>query len=68
MRQNEGCLLAIAFELNLLAGSGYLTSRMGAEFIPKLNEDDIAMHALPIPGVSFCQSIGMPNPYALTPE
>ena len=34
-------------------------SRMGAEFIPNLDEGDIALHALRIPGTSLTQAIGM---------
>jgi len=55
----KGRLLVIAFALSLLAGSGYLASRMGTEFIPNLDEGDIAMHALRIPGTSLSQAIDM---------
>jgi heavy metal efflux system protein len=37
--------------------SGWLATRMGAEFIPNLDEGDIAMHALRIPGTSLEQAI-----------
>jgi len=36
-----------------------LALRMGAEFIPSLNEGDIALHALRIPGTSLTQAIEM---------
>jgi cobalt-zinc-cadmium resistance protein CzcA len=36
-----------------------LTMRMGAEFIPSLDEGDIAMHALRIPGTSLEQAIDL---------
>ena len=36
-----------------------LATRMGAEFIPSLNEGDIALHALRIPGTSLTQAIEM---------
>lgn len=39
--------------------SGLLTTRMGSEFIPSLDEGDIALHALRIPGTSLTQAIGM---------
>ncbi len=55
----KGRLLVIAFALSLLAGSGYLASKMGTEFIPNLDEGDIAMHALRIPGTSLSQAIDM---------
>lgn len=34
-------------------------SRMGAEFIPQLDEGDIAMHAMRIPGTSLTQAVEM---------
>jgi cobalt-zinc-cadmium resistance protein CzcA len=36
-----------------------LASRMGSEFIPSLDEGDIALHALRIPGTSLTQAIQM---------
>ncbi len=36
-----------------------LATRMGAEFIPSLNEGDIALHALRIPGTSLTQAVEM---------
>ena len=47
-----GALLLVA-----LAGAG--ATRLGSEFIPQLDEGDIAMHALRIPGTSLSQSIEM---------
>jgi len=38
---------------------GALTTRMGTEFIPSLDEGDIALHALRIPGTSLTQAVGM---------
>jgi cobalt-zinc-cadmium resistance protein CzcA len=38
---------------------GWLASRMGSEFLPSLDEGDIALHALRIPGTSLTQAIGM---------
>ena len=38
---------------------GLLATRLGAEFIPNLDEGDIALHALRIPGTSLTQAIGM---------
>jgi len=52
-------ILVVTAALGLLAGSGYLASRMGSEFIPNLDEGDIAMHALRIPGTSLSQAIDM---------
>jgi cobalt-zinc-cadmium resistance protein CzcA len=36
-----------------VALSALLATRMGAEFMPNLNEGDIALHALRIPGTSL---------------
>jgi heavy metal efflux system protein len=43
----------------LVVVSGVAASRMGGEFIPSLDEGDIAMHALRIPGTSLTQSVQM---------
>ncbi|ESQ93328.1 cation transporter [Asticcacaulis sp. AC460] len=39
--------------------SGLLATRLGAEFIPQLDEGDIALHAMRIPGTSLTQSVAM---------
>ncbi|WP_411288681.1 efflux RND transporter permease subunit [Phenylobacterium sp.] len=39
--------------------SGFAATRMGSEFIPNLDEGDIAMHALRIPGTSLTQAVKM---------
>ncbi|ODT89117.1 MAG: cation transporter [Phenylobacterium sp. SCN 70-31] len=49
--------VAGAAVLVLLAG--FAASRMGSEFVPNLDEGDIAMHALRIPGTSLSQAIRM---------
>jgi cobalt-zinc-cadmium resistance protein CzcA len=41
--------------------SGILASRMGTEFIPSLDEGDIAMHALRVPGTGLSQAVTMQN-------
>ena len=46
-----------ALALVVLAGLG--ATRLGSEFIPNLDEGDIAMHALRIPGTSLSQAIDM---------
>ncbi|MBC8097407.1 MAG: CusA/CzcA family heavy metal efflux RND transporter [Akkermansiaceae bacterium] len=43
----------------LVVISGIVASRMGTEFIPSLDEGDVAMHALRIPGTSLTQAIEM---------
>jgi cobalt-zinc-cadmium resistance protein CzcA len=42
-----------------VALSALLATRMGAEFVPSLNEGDIALHALRIPGTSLTQAVEM---------
>ncbi len=39
--------------------SGLLATRLGSEFIPSLDEGDIALHALRIPGTSLSQAVAM---------
>ena len=39
--------------------AGLLATRLGAEFIPQLDEGDVAMHALRIPGTNLTQAIAM---------
>ena len=39
--------------------SGWMASKMGTEFIPNLDEGDIAVQALRIPGTSLTQSLDM---------
>ena len=41
----------------LVAISGYYANKLGSEFVPNLDEGDIAMHALRIPGTSLTQAI-----------
>ncbi|MFZ6754085.1 CusA/CzcA family heavy metal efflux RND transporter [Undibacterium sp. Dicai25W] len=54
----NGSLVLIS-ALGVMIGSGILVARMGSEFIPSLNEGDIAMQALRIPGTSLTQSLDM---------
>jgi cobalt-zinc-cadmium resistance protein CzcA len=53
-------LVAVASVVIVLA-SGLLASRMGTEFIPSLDEGDIAMHALRVPGTGLGQAVEMQN-------
>lgn len=43
----------------LVVATALLVPRLGSEFIPDLDEGDIALHALRIPGTSLTQAIGM---------
>ncbi|MFN0149253.1 MAG: efflux RND transporter permease subunit [bacterium] len=49
----------VAGAVALVVLSGLLATRMGTEFIPNLDEGDIALHAMRIPGTSLGQSIAM---------
>ena len=57
---------AIAARSLILAGAAllfiaacFLTTRLGQEFIPSLDEGDVALHALRIPGTSLTQAVSM---------
>jgi len=57
---------SLRWRLPLLGGAlafvvfcGWLATRLGTEFIPNLNEGDLAVQALRIPGTSLTQSIEM---------
>jgi cobalt-zinc-cadmium resistance protein CzcA len=43
----------------LVVGSLWLATRLGSEFVPQLNEGDIALHAMRIPGTGIEQAVAM---------
>ncbi|MFS1523602.1 efflux RND transporter permease subunit [Microbulbifer sp. 2304DJ12-6] len=45
--------------VTLVLYCGWLATTLGSEFIPQLNEGDIALHALRIPGTGLAQSVEM---------
>ncbi|MGB5104102.1 MAG: CusA/CzcA family heavy metal efflux RND transporter [Steroidobacteraceae bacterium] len=49
----------LATAVLLVAASTLLATRLGSEFVPSLDEGDIALHALRIPGTGLEQAIGM---------
>jgi len=51
--------MVVAGAIGLVLVSGVIASRMGSEFIPNLDEGDIALHALRIPGTSLTQAVEM---------
>ncbi len=51
--------LVVTTSVVIVVLSGLLATRMGTEFVPSLDEGDIALHALRIPGTSLSQAIGM---------
>ncbi len=52
-------LPVVALALVLVLVSVVQTTRMGTEFVPNLDEGDIALHALRIPGTSLSQAVEM---------
>lgn len=51
--------LVVISAFSLVVVAGVMGSKLGSEFIPNLDEGDIAMHALRIPGTSLSQSVEM---------
>jgi cobalt-zinc-cadmium resistance protein CzcA len=56
MRNKE---LTITIAVVIVVLSSLLVTRMGSEFVPSLNEGDIALHAIRIPGTSLTTAIEM---------
>ena len=52
-------ILVVGIAVLLLLGAGSLATKLGSEFLPTLDEGDIAMHALRIPGTSLSQALSM---------
>ena len=52
-------VLVVASAVLLTVLVGLLATRLGTEFIPQLDEGDIALHALRIPGTSLTQAVKM---------
>jgi heavy metal efflux system protein len=51
--------IVLAGTLALVVICGVIASRMGSEFMPSLDEGDIALHALRIPGTGLDQAVSM---------
>ncbi|MCR8922766.1 CusA/CzcA family heavy metal efflux RND transporter [Dasania sp. GY-MA-18] len=51
--------LVVSFAAMLVAFSLWLATTLGSEFVPQLNEGDIALQALRIPGTGLEQSVEM---------
>lgn len=49
--------LVVCFAVVLVLVSAYMATKLGSEFMPNLDEGDIAMHALRIPGTSLEQAL-----------
>ncbi|MFV8782671.1 efflux RND transporter permease subunit [Microbulbifer sp. SA54] len=50
-------ILVVAVAAVLVLVSAYSATKLGSEFVPNLDEGDVAMHALRIPGTSLEQAI-----------
>jgi len=55
---NNGPIVFIA-AIILVAATGYQSTRLGSEFLPQLDEHDIALHAMRIPGTGIEQATEM---------
>lgn len=53
--------LTVTLAVTVMVLSGLLATRLGSEFVPSLNEGDIALHAIRIPGTSLTTAIEMQN-------
>ncbi len=54
-------MLVVVTACLLVLSSGLVATRMGSEFLPSLDEGDILVHGLRIPGTSLTQAIEMQN-------
>ena len=52
-------IAVVGAALVLVVASAWLGGRLGTEFIPGLDEGDIALHAMRIPGTSLSQAVSM---------
>ncbi|MBX9606830.1 MAG: CusA/CzcA family heavy metal efflux RND transporter, partial [Gammaproteobacteria bacterium] len=52
-------MLVFTAAATLVALSVAMASRLGSEFVPNLDEGDIALHALRIPGTSLSEAVAM---------
>lgn len=51
--------MTVTLAVIIMVLSGLLATRMGSEFVPTLNEGDIALHAIRIPGTSLTTAVEM---------
>jgi heavy metal efflux system protein len=52
-------MITVVLAVAIVVLSGLLATRMGSEFVPTLNEGDIALHAIRIPGTSLTTAVEM---------
>ena len=55
----KGRILIVSLASAAVVAAVMLASTLGSEFVPQLDEGDITMHAMRIPGTSLSQSIAM---------
>jgi len=51
--------VTVMMAVAILVGSGLLATKLGSEFLPTLDEGDLTLHAMRIPGTSLTQAIAM---------
>ncbi|MFT5755779.1 MAG: cobalt-zinc-cadmium resistance protein CzcA [Alteromonadaceae bacterium] len=51
--------LVVFFAVGFVGLAGFSANKLGSEFVPNLDEGDIAMHALRIPGTSLSQAVAL---------
>ena len=49
----------VAGAIAIILASGWLATRLGSEFVPTLDERDLAIHAIRVPGTSLEQAVRM---------
>ena len=54
-------VIMVAGACLLVLASGFVATGMGSEFLPSLDEGDILVHGLRIPGTSLTQAVEMQN-------
>ncbi|HEY5810338.1 MAG TPA: CusA/CzcA family heavy metal efflux RND transporter, partial [Povalibacter sp.] len=59
VRAMDARIAVVAAATVLVALGAFAATRMGREFVPSLDEGDIALHALRIPGTSLTQAVSM---------
>lgn len=59
VRSMDNKPVVFSFAAALIVVCGVLATRLGTEFVPSLNEGDMAIQALRIPGTSLSQSVQM---------
>jgi cobalt-zinc-cadmium resistance protein CzcA len=55
----KGSWIVVGVAFLIVVLSGFQATKLGSEFVPNLDEGDIAMHALRIPGTSLSQAVAL---------